>query len=71
MLNLNRLVSVLVVEHGFVDDRPATRLPYYANINVDNYYDITSAPGPSMLNKTWKMSVSNVVGGGFVVNGMQ
>ncbi|KAF2024211.1 choline dehydrogenase [Setomelanomma holmii] len=38
-------------------------IPYYTNINVDNYYDITSAPEPFMQNKTWKVHVGNVVGG--------
>ncbi|KAF2826690.1 choline dehydrogenase [Ophiobolus disseminans] len=57
--------------NGVVDDRPATRIPYFANINTDNYYDITSAPEPFMQNKTWSVLVGNVVGGGSVVNGMQ
>ncbi|KAF1832845.1 choline dehydrogenase [Decorospora gaudefroyi] len=54
-----------------MDDRPATSIPYFANINVDNYYSITSAPEPFMHNKTWMVNVGNVVGGGSVVNGMQ
>ncbi|KAH7067876.1 choline dehydrogenase [Paraphoma chrysanthemicola] len=64
-------VSVLVVENGAIDDRAPTRVPYYANINVDNYYSITSAPEPFMQNKTWMVHVGNVVGGGTVINGMQ
>ena len=64
-------VSVLVIENGEIDDRPATSVPYFANINVDNYYDIVSAPEPFMHNKTWVVNVGNVVGGGSVVNGMQ
>jgi choline dehydrogenase-like flavoprotein len=46
-------------------------VPYYANINVDNYYPIVSAPDNFMQNKTWMVHVGNVVGGGSVVNGMQ
>ena len=64
-------MSVLVIENGAIDDRPATSIPYFANINVDNYYDIISAPEPFMENKTWNVHVGNVVGGGSVVNGMQ
>ncbi|KAH7413908.1 choline dehydrogenase [Phaeosphaeria sp. MPI-PUGE-AT-0046c] len=63
-------VTVLVVENGVIDDRPATSVPYYANINVDNYYNIMSGPEPFMQNKTWTVNVGNVVGGGSVVNGM-
>jgi choline dehydrogenase-like flavoprotein len=62
---------VLVVENGVIDNRPATSVPYFANINVDNYYPITSAPEPFMYNRTWMVHVGNVVGGGSVVNGMQ
>lgn len=61
---------MLVVENGVVDDRPATSVPYFANINVDNYYNIMSGPEPFMQNKTWTVNVGNVVGGGSVVNGM-
>ena len=64
-------MSVLVVENGVIDDRPASRIPYFANINVDNYYPITSGPEPYMHNKTWGVHVGNVVGGSSVVNGMQ
>ncbi|KAF3052318.1 hypothetical protein E8E11_007473 [Didymella keratinophila] len=70
-LSENQNVSVLVVENGVIDDRPASRIPYFANINVDNYYPITSGPEPYMHNKTWGVHVGNVVGGGSVVNGMQ
>jgi choline dehydrogenase-like flavoprotein len=62
---------VLVIENGVIDDRPTTSVPYFANINVENYYPITSAPEPFMQNKTWMVHVGNVVGGGSVVNGMQ
>ncbi|XPS78424.1 hypothetical protein M3J07_010441 [Ascochyta lentis] len=64
-------VSVLVIENGVIDNRPASRVPYFANINIDNYYPITSGPEPFMHNKTWSVHVGNVVGGGSVVNGMQ
>jgi choline dehydrogenase-like flavoprotein len=60
-----------VVENGVIDDRPATSVPYFANINAANYYNIMSAPEPFMQNKTWMVHVGNVVGGGSVVNGMQ
>ena len=62
---------MLVIENGVIDDRPTTSVPYFANINVENYYPITSAPEPFMQNKTWMVHVGNVVGGGSVVNGMQ
>jgi choline dehydrogenase-like flavoprotein len=62
---------VLVIENGVIDERPATSVPYFANINVDNYYNVMSAPEPFMKNKTWMVHVGNVVGGGSVVNGMQ
>jgi choline dehydrogenase-like flavoprotein len=62
---------VVVVENGVIDDRPSTSVPYFANINVDNYYNIMSAPEPFMKNKTWMVHVGHVVGGGSVVNGMQ
>jgi len=61
-------VTVLVIENGAIDDRPATSVPYFANINEANYYPITSAPEPFMQNGTWAVSVGNVVGGGSVVN---
>ncbi|KAI4622507.1 uncharacterized protein J4E87_006449 [Alternaria ethzedia] len=64
-------VSVLVIENGAIDNRPTTSVPYFANINAENYYPITSAPEPFMKNKTWMVHVGNVVGGGSVVNGMQ
>ena len=62
---------MLVIENGVIDNRPASRVPYFANINVDNYYPITSGPEPFMHNKIWGVHVGNVVGGGSVVNGMQ
>jgi choline dehydrogenase-like flavoprotein len=67
---LTHVVSVLVIENGDIDDRPATRIPYFAAINTENYYDIISAPEPFMQNRTWKVHVGNVVGGGTVINGM-
>ncbi|KAF2127822.1 GMC oxidoreductase [Dothidotthia symphoricarpi CBS 119687] len=70
-LTEDRNVSVLIIENGVIDNRPSTKVPYYANINVDNYYPITSAPEPFMHNKTWSVHVGNVVGGGSVINGMQ
>ena len=35
-------VTVLVIENGVIDNRSAMSVPYFANINVDNYYPITS-----------------------------
>ncbi|KAF2272790.1 choline dehydrogenase-like protein, partial [Westerdykella ornata] len=70
-LSEDETISVLVIENGAIDDRPATRIPYFSNINTDNYYAITSAPEPFMQNKAWTVSVGNVVGGGTVINGMQ
>ncbi|CAN9155263.1 unnamed protein product [Alternaria alternata] len=70
-LTENANISVLVIENGVIDDRPTTSVPYFANINTENYYPITSAPEPFMQNKTWMVHVGNVVGGGSVVNGMQ
>ncbi|KAF1935737.1 choline dehydrogenase [Clathrospora elynae] len=70
-LTEDKNVYVLVIENGVIDNRPMTRIPYFTNINADNYYPITSAPEPYMQNKTWMVHVGNVVGGGSVVNGMQ
>lgn len=64
-------VTVIVIENGAIDDRPATSIPYLTNLNTANYYDITSGPEPFMGNKTWQVHVGNVVGGSSVVNGMQ
>jgi choline dehydrogenase-like flavoprotein len=65
------VVSVLVIENGPIDNRPNVFVPYLAAANMDNYYDVTSAPEPFMQNTTWGVHVGNVVGGGTVVNGMQ
>jgi choline dehydrogenase-like flavoprotein len=63
--------SVLVIENGYVDNRPATYIPYLATIlNVADLYSITSAPEPYLLNETFLVPVGNVVGGGSIVNGM-
>jgi choline dehydrogenase-like flavoprotein len=58
------------VENGAIDDRPATKVPYFASINTENYYNIVSGTEPFMYNKTWSVHVGNVVGGGSVINGM-
>ncbi|PSN59910.1 alcohol oxidase [Corynespora cassiicola Philippines] len=69
-LSEDKSVTVLVVENGAIDDRPATRIPYFANINTQNLYNIRSGPEPFMHNGTWRVLAGNVVGGGTVVNGM-
>jgi choline dehydrogenase-like flavoprotein len=68
---LTSVVSVLVIENGPIDNRPNVFVPYLAAANLNNYYDMTSAPEPFMQNTTWGVHVGNVVGGGTVVNGMQ
>ncbi|KAF2748574.1 GMC oxidoreductase [Sporormia fimetaria CBS 119925] len=70
-LTENKDVTVLVIENGGIDDRPATKIPALAQANTENYYPLQSAPEPFMRNRTWRVSVGNVVGGGTVINGMQ
>ncbi|CZR58689.1 related to choline dehydrogenase [Phialocephala subalpina] len=63
--------SVLVIENGYIDDGPATSIPYMATIlNVADMYNIFSAPEPYLNNLSVRVAVGNVVGGGSVVNGM-
>ncbi|KUJ13879.1 alcohol oxidase [Mollisia scopiformis] len=64
-------ISVLVIENGYIDNRPATSIPYLATIlNTGDMYDIFSAPVPNLGNQSFRVAVGNVVGGGTIVNGM-
>jgi choline dehydrogenase-like flavoprotein len=67
---INSPETVLIIENGYIDDSPATSIPYLANmLNTDAMYSITSAPEPYLNKKTFRVSVGNVVGGS-IVNGM-
>ncbi|KAF2474899.1 alcohol oxidase [Lindgomyces ingoldianus] len=70
-LSEDKTKSVIVVENGYIDDSPATSIPYMAGfVNTEAMYPITSAAEPHLNNLTFPVRVGNVVGGGSVVNGM-
>ena len=63
--------TVLVIEHGYINDGPPTRVPYLANSNnLAVMWGVTSAPQENLNNSTFPVLVASVVGGGSVVNGM-
>lgn len=65
------LESVLIVEHGYVDDSERTIFPYSANfLNPGNLRGLQSAPQTQLGGRTYPVQVATVVGGGSVVNGM-
>ncbi|KAF2107378.1 choline dehydrogenase-like protein [Lophiotrema nucula] len=71
-LSEDKSTSVLVIENGYIDDKPITSIPYMASmLNVADMWPILSAPDPGLNNTVWDVRVGNVVGGGSVVNGMQ
>jgi len=63
--------TVLVIERGYLDDKPQAIIPYLGN-SVDESVMIRpiSAPVPKLNNSTFSVAVAGVVGGGTVVNGM-
>ncbi|KAF2851574.1 GMC oxidoreductase [Plenodomus tracheiphilus IPT5] len=72
-LTENDNVSVLVIEAGGAYDNPNIRLPYAANYPLNNsllWSNYMSEPEPALGNKTWSVSVGQVLGGGSIVNGM-
>ena len=63
--------TVLVIERGYLDDKPQAIIPYLGN-TVDESVMMRpiSAPVPKLNNSTFSVAVAGVVGGGTVVNGM-
>ncbi|KAH8597097.1 hypothetical protein B0O99DRAFT_739689 [Bisporella sp. PMI_857] len=63
--------TVLVIERGYLDDKPQAIIPYYAyTVDESVMMRVTSAPNPKLNNATYAVAVPAVVGGGTVVNGM-
>ncbi|KAA8569616.1 hypothetical protein MFRU_004g03490 [Monilinia fructicola] len=65
--------TVLVIEHGLIDNSSLTLVPrlgiqYFPN-NVKNW-EYTSAPVESLLNATFDVYIADVVGGSSLHNGM-
>jgi choline dehydrogenase-like flavoprotein len=70
-LELTSQDTVLVLEHGQINDDISTKVPSFANsVNSRLMYDLNSAPDANTGGKTYPVYVGNVVGGGSVVNGM-
>ncbi|CBX96382.1 similar to choline dehydrogenase [Plenodomus lingam JN3] len=64
--------SVLVIENGDLNNGTLSSIPGNSGaLNTAAMYDIQSAPVPLLGNQTFLVTVSNVVGGGSYVNGMQ
>jgi choline dehydrogenase-like flavoprotein len=64
--------TVLVIENGALDNGTTSSIPgNSAGLNLAAMYDIYSAPEPNLGNKSFLVTVANVVGGGSYVNGMQ
>ncbi|KAK8028651.1 GMC oxidoreductase, partial [Apiospora marii] len=65
--------SVLVLEHGYINDGPNTKIPRatakFPNLGVD-FWNVTSAPVEHLGNYRHPVRMADVVGGGSVVNGM-
>ncbi|KAK8128147.1 hypothetical protein PG984_009255 [Apiospora sp. TS-2023a] len=65
--------SVLVLEHGYINDSPDTKIPHavakFPNVAVD-FWNVTSAPLEHLGNIRTPVRMADVVGGGSVVNGM-
>ncbi|KAI9698257.1 MAG: hypothetical protein M1820_007527 [Bogoriella megaspora] len=65
-------MTVLVVEYGYIDNSSTTLVPFFANgLNINDMFDIISAPIPDIANQTFPVWVGSVVGGGSLVNGME
>ncbi|ESZ91553.1 hypothetical protein SBOR_8054 [Sclerotinia borealis F-4128] len=65
--------TILVIEHGLIDNSSLTLVPrlgleYFPN-NVKNW-DYTSAPVETLLNATFGVYIADVVGGSSLHNGM-
>ncbi|KAK6852487.1 hypothetical protein PG995_011038 [Apiospora arundinis] len=65
--------TVLVIEHGYINDSPNTKIPNAAgkfpNGGID-LWNVTSEPIQSLRGLRWPVRMADVVGGGSVVNGM-
>ncbi|KAG9235542.1 choline dehydrogenase-like protein [Amylocarpus encephaloides] len=70
-LSENKRKSVLVIENGYIDDRPVATIPYGVNLDSsDLRYPMMSAPEPFLHNTSYTVFAGNAVGGGSIVNGM-
>lgn len=57
--------TVLVIERGYIDDKPQAYIPYYANgVDEEVMMRPTSAPVERLGNKRFNVAVPAVVGGG-------
>lgn len=66
-----KVVSVLVVEYGYLSDDPSILLPVGTlTSHPQRMYNMTSPPIPGLNNRTIVPYVAAVVGGGSAVNGM-
>ncbi|KAF9694077.1 hypothetical protein EKO04_008004 [Ascochyta lentis] len=64
--------TVLVIENGGLDNGTMSSIPGNSGgLNTAAMYDIYSASVPNLGNRTFLVTVGNVVGGGSYVNGMQ
>ncbi|RYP73812.1 hypothetical protein DL771_003390 [Monosporascus sp. 5C6A] len=65
-------VTVLVVEHGYIDNNPYTQIPQAVAQfpNTAELWNVTSTPEPYLGGSTFPVRMASVVGGGSVVNGM-
>ncbi|KAK8051484.1 choline dehydrogenase-like protein [Apiospora rasikravindrae] len=65
--------SVLVLEHGYINDSPNTKIPRavakFPNLGIDTW-NVTSAPLENVGNIRTTVQMADVVGGGSVINGM-
>jgi choline dehydrogenase-like flavoprotein len=72
ILTTKRVETVLVIENGALDNGTTSSIPgNSAGLNLAAMYDIYSAPEPNVGNKSFLVTVGNVVGGGSYVNGLQ
>ncbi|KAF1949390.1 FAD/NAD(P)-binding domain-containing protein [Byssothecium circinans] len=63
--------TVLVIENCCVDTTSLPVMPYFGfQVNRASMHPITSAPDPNLADRTFPVSVTNVVGDGSIVNGM-
>ncbi|KAF3043720.1 hypothetical protein E8E12_008495 [Didymella heteroderae] len=64
--------TVLIIENGALDNGTRSSIPGNSEgLSPAAMYDIYSAPGLNLGNKSFLVTVCNVVGGGPYVNGMQ
>lgn len=61
-----------MIEHGYIDDGPLTKIPHAAVTDYPNaaLWGVRSAPVEHLNNATFGVTLADVVGGGSVINGM-